>query len=782
MQLTKHIGCLLALVFATASAFADATPTWFTATLAQELGARWSGSTAETYWTFANNVGKLNNWSATGNNEYLTFTADTSKSLPGDESTIVTSVKFTAMDKADFFVNDAVPAIPEGAKGGLTIVEDSDANPVTTKFYGIVNGEWVELAGDPTAALEGQVNVEVKIWENNGKHISYKVGEQQLTLNSSANLAANFSDDTIRSVSYKGVCEIASLQGDARDELWTLTLKTIADAMVEITGATVEEGAGTTTPKIKATRQNVTVTYTATGDKLFFPDVTGPGQTTISSSATVTGDDEETFVDAFKDADALDANVQVVGGDSYLSLDSAVKVAGEGATLKILKSVEDQTVFVKESMTFQAQDLMTIVIPANITVAANKTLTIDGGWYSGAFNLGTDSHVVLKCGQFAAFTKEQAEDKLPKNDGKTYFVTDIANPSDPDDPYQSRVALGVPFEPPQGSDVPAIVVDPAIYPDEATTPVQKAQWLAGKSDGGNNQSRWVNYAMGLDPDSDEKAEIVDAPATATTLPLGIDVPFNGNTGCSLVLKDADGNDIPNNALPLAKGSHVVKFCVEKDGKSEEVSTKTIDVDVVAVSEDEAKDAKIVAVPYNSINGEAVTVDNVLNKANLGNGDTISILGNSSTGYFTWELTNGSWVPDDKSPAATEATLTCGQGLWLMTATTTEKNVFQYGTAIAAKPEVAMNEAWNLLANPNGVSEPFATSKVTGAAEGDVIRVEKVGGVPTDYTYDGSAWKYTTKAIKNGRLVTETETAAVITPQGSGVWYIRTNSSKAKVQW
>lgn len=763
MQLTKHIGCLLALVFATASAFANGD--WFNPTLSQDLGEDWSGSKGAAYWTFSEGVGKLNNMSATGDNEYLTYTATSAKSLPGDESTIVTSVKFTAMDKADFFVNDAVPAIPEGAKGGLTIVEDSDANPVTTKFYGIVNGEWVELAGDPTAALEGQVNVEVKIWENNGKHISYKVGEQQLTLNSRANLAANFSGDTISQVSYKGVCEIASLQGDAQDELWTLTLKTIADATAVISGAEVVEGAGTTTQTIKATRENVTVTYTALNDKLFFPTVGGPGQTTISATETVEGDDTETFVEAFDSAVARDAVAEVVGGSKYASIGAAV---GAGSAVNVLKDAEE-SVTIGKALTLTAEN--DVDISGTFTWATGGVLTIESGAYDCEFVGFTPETLILKGGCYT----QRVKDVQPFCATK-YFASAIVGT------YESSVAVGADVE--KSDDMPAITVAQSVASEATQAGKTTSEYLQQETAGSGSIKRWQSYALGLGTVPTVAPEFgVDNDNDAANINLTKNFEVLKSTGVAVTYQVDNGEK--TDAVPSLAVAGIEAGVTKKKVKvfTGDVLAGETTIGANKVAAPAAGTRSLVTVPWaDSATGTGVTIANLFKTAALKGGEKIELYDQASDTYTEWTFSEGAWSDTTESLANAEAkdpattVVKKGQALWF----TGTKDAVQVGvdsTASSTTPVIAGK--WGFVANPVGATEKKLAAIIDPAdVPSAQVQLTDNTGKTVIYFNNGEKWGYNTVVNRKRQFTAVNPTIA----PGQEFWFDNKGGSPANLAW
>lgn len=210
MQLTKHIGCLLALVFATASALAA---DWFTGTLGETLGAGEHGAWVTDpeisgwSWDAVDSVGTYKNF-----DNPLTFEASEKKVLSSADSTIVTVVKFTAMDAADF-----TGEVPTDAKAGLTVVEGENG---VLSYKGLVGGQdgkmWATLSGQPKT--EEMVTVKVQLFKdiNDATFVRYIVDEVALKYNDVSDIAID-SGTAIQYVEYKGMCDIKSLSALAWD-------------------------------------------------------------------------------------------------------------------------------------------------------------------------------------------------------------------------------------------------------------------------------------------------------------------------------------------------------------------------------------------------------------------------------------------------------------------------------------------------------------------------------------------------------------------------------------
>ena len=216
MKLTKHIGCLLALAFATAPAFAA---DWFSSSYSATSGGAWSVVPA---WTAAGTFVEINDWTAG-----VTFTAEAGKTVAdednGVDSKISTTVKFTAIDGEGYTMmgedfpqemKDVLATPPKAGltppKAGLTVVE----SPVSTyTYWGLVEGVWTALTGTPDMA--NAVTVSVSFYKNDSgaATVEYRVGDSVLGTG-----AMPSADSAVSSIQYLGKCE---LYDDLKGLVWS---------------------------------------------------------------------------------------------------------------------------------------------------------------------------------------------------------------------------------------------------------------------------------------------------------------------------------------------------------------------------------------------------------------------------------------------------------------------------------------------------------------------------------------------------------------------------------
>ena len=189
MKKLTHLGCLLALVFAGASAFADS---WFANVVTENSGNGWSVPTGR--WVWHTTYGTLNDWDV-GAVYTVPVTETKKEDLSFYDSKITTTVKFTAMDAEDLQTYDI-----SSAKAGVTVVEVVNGNATTYAFKVIKNGEWVD-AGVSVESLDEPITVTVKFDKaDTASLVSYVIG--------GTTVIGGTADGTITSVEYKGQCDL----------------------------------------------------------------------------------------------------------------------------------------------------------------------------------------------------------------------------------------------------------------------------------------------------------------------------------------------------------------------------------------------------------------------------------------------------------------------------------------------------------------------------------------------------------------------------------------------
>ena len=776
LMLSLAVACASAI-----AAFADG-PTWFAeavsvspssgdwkvGTQAADLSALMGGTGYITYKDMEND---------------LVFTATSKPELPGDEATVNTTVKFTAMAMEDFTeLTNANESAWADAKGGLTIIEDPEN---TYKFYGIVNGTWQELAdGTVTAAsiINGNaaVPVEVKIWENNGRKISYKVNSAFIG-NSEAGLAAAIADDklTISSIAYRGNCEIKSLTGDRANEMWEVTLThLLADANAKLKigddEPVIYEGA----TSIRGTTQKVQVVYSAPVGMMFFPTTGGEGTNADQTKdLDVIGTKEyDAALTTSMECATVVAKIDIGTDDekSYKSLADAIS-AGADKTVKVVATPEQNDQEVSHSMSLNADGF---TVEGNIVIAKGAVLTVLGGTFTGAFSVTDDGSILdglilageSKFNQIAQANAQQIV--ATKYFAKVYNETG------------SEIIEGT--APTQN--IP-VAYDPAIIPQGS----DPEKYLT--ADAANGQKRWVNYALGLDPETAVAPNFNKDGATDAAISIGSNTPGNPGTGYEVFYTIGDSEELTDGVIKLkdivdAKDHKITlqMKIINRDADEAEatvVTQKVIGAQKPTVSTAEAADVKLITVPYKQIDGSAMNIDEVINKANLVVGDKLSIYNNGDYDHYTLDK-NGAWVMDDKAGANSVPTVKPGQGIWLKTKA---ENFFQYGLVDDSAVTVTLNAGWNLI----GIQgESLALDAINEAEAGDMIRVEDVETqLPVEYTYDGTKWTYNAVEtsefeLPNGRKVpkkTVTETTvseSIPVNSGSGVWYV-SESGKASIE-
>lgn len=761
MMLRKRFACLLALLVAAMTASAAE---WFTTTIAATptaTGGSWTLPTGGG-WVFDTSYGTLNNPT-----QELVFAATEAKALPGNVATISTTVKFTAFDASDAPTNE----VPSGAKGGLTIVENLDVNPPTTNFFGIVGDAWVQLvpdSGDTTAALSGQVPVVVTVSKNGDtNYIEYKVNNVALKYGGVSKIpttnTALANDADIQSVSYKGVCELAALSGEASASVFELTVPTIANATVSVTaGNAVISPTSQGKYDITSGSGNLPVVITYTAAQGYMLNRAG----TMQFVNGLTGDTDVTAAEEFA---GLESNLIVaqIGSTTYTTLQAAITAAAAGQTVTlIVNDTEDVSTSNANAFTL---DLNAKMLTGDVTIASGAGLvTIQNGTITGDLTANNAAGVAIAGANAVyvsgAFTGTAT---IAAPGGYNAAVADIQAicsagyfAKENVGLYTCLVEKGEAVTP-AGTSV-TMQVDPetlAAIPDG----VEAADYFA--ANGQNGKPRWVNYAVGLAPDSAAEIGVAEVSSTASTVTIGTDTTVNDASGVEVVVKSGD-TVLENGALPLAAGTY--NITIEVGGV--QVASKAVGVaEAAAATAAEKADVKIVKVPYSKqINGQAMTIDALLNKANLAEGDKVWAYNTTADNYVEWTLTAGAW---SGSQSASTYQVVAGQGLWLKT--TAETGFFQCGEVEVGQQITLVANEWNLLA----LNGNLAASAIAGATVGDKIRVESsTSMVPTEYEYTSDGWTKKTiterTTAKGRKIQTVTwEPTSTITNGDSGVWYI-----------
>lgn len=199
MKKLTHLGCLLALVFAGASAFADSWFNGFTTTgVIDSTEGRWTVPQEDTKWKPITGGYELNDW-----DHGAVYTAETARVVSEADSKITTTVTFTAMDPEDL----ASYSIAD-AKAGVTLVElaENSYQFKVIQFDSVGNtNRWVDVVCDPTlTAVPAAIPVTVEfIKTDDGAKVKYTIGSY-----GTAEYALQNASVRIQSVEYRGKCEL----------------------------------------------------------------------------------------------------------------------------------------------------------------------------------------------------------------------------------------------------------------------------------------------------------------------------------------------------------------------------------------------------------------------------------------------------------------------------------------------------------------------------------------------------------------------------------------------
>lgn len=210
MKKLMSLGCLMALIFAGASAFAT---DWFDAVLPSDktLGNGWTAIPDS--WVLSNNVGTFNDW-----DNPLTYEAESPVAVSTNDATVITSLMFTAIDGSEVDGQGVPVDLAEvpvgGAKAGLTVVEKTEGY----RYYGLYkddnNSVWKELTG-ATPVVDARVTVKIALCKyGDGAVVKYSVNDNVLTPVDSTVSPAAPAGASFQTIEFRGNCpEIASLNG-----------------------------------------------------------------------------------------------------------------------------------------------------------------------------------------------------------------------------------------------------------------------------------------------------------------------------------------------------------------------------------------------------------------------------------------------------------------------------------------------------------------------------------------------------------------------------------------
>lgn len=322
----------------------------------------------------------------------------------------------------------------------------------------------------------------------------------------------------------------------------------------------------------------------------------------------------------------------------------------------------------------------------------------------------------------------------------------------------------------------------------------------------NGNLGWVNSTLGIA--DDQFVEIASNTCEQGSVTVDFGFAQDGKSTIKYVIDTANTNE--NAQIDTAQsGIHTVAVQVTQGGKTVTVTNQQVGVmstgKTLTEEEKAAKGDKkifdIVAVPFESFQGQ-VTVANVLNTAELEDGDTLYVLNKTANKYDTYVLDEGVWTvygdghaygrnqaTSNETPDPDKAVLTPGQAVWI------ERNV-NSKIVFAGKGEVTVNHTWewkseygeySLVANPT--INAFNLQGQTFGVNGDQIIVEDVDN-PRKFEKKNDVWgqwvtvkktirgkDYTTLSFKTAPEATLDFNMVI--DAGIGFWYY--NPTQAAVE-
>ena len=202
---------------------------------------------------------------------------------------------------------------------------------------------------------------------------------------------------------------------------------------------------------------------------------------------------------------------------------------------------------------------------------------------------------------------------------------------------------------------------------------------------------------------------------------------------AVITKDGTETPLPGTTIPLDTTAlyHITAGSVSKD------------VGVIVAKTAEAGTTRVttlVAVPFANLDSKALTIDSLLVKSNLSDGDEIMAWNAFTKKYdaWSWSMSEGSWGPSTTvtkysvaaSVAASNYNLYPGQAVWVRTA----GKVVVYGMPASDESKVTASTGVNLLGNTAMV--PATPEDLLEVKKDDIVEIP---GVETKVDYNGKAY-------------------------------------------
>jgi len=202
---------------------------------------------------------------------------------------------------------------------------------------------------------------------------------------------------------------------------------------------------------------------------------------------------------------------------------------------------------------------------------------------------------------------------------------------------------------------------------------------------------------------------------------------------------------------------------------------------------------VIAVPWVGLDGNTITISNLVNTTTIAAGDKLYMYGSDGKWYAYTKNAAGNLEGDTTISSegvtitdAAQQTIARGNGLILQRASA-GGSVLLCGRVDSNPIQTTIATGKTLFANPTASAVDLNT-KFTAAADGDKIMIPQSNGGSDTYTFNGTEWgkmtKQPTTIIING--VERTRYSNVWSkcgsiPAGTGAWY-ETTGTGYTVEW
>ena len=201
---------------------------------------------------------------------------------------------------------------------------------------------------------------------------------------------------------------------------------------------------------------------------------------------------------------------------------------------------------------------------------------------------------------------------------------------------------------------------------------------------------------------------------------------------------------------------------------------------------------VIAVPWVGLDGNAITISNLVNTTTLAEGDKLYMYDNGT--WYEYTKSGAIWtvaetVSESGTHTAESQVVARGSGLVLQRASA-GGTVFLCGRVDSSTIQTTIATGKTLFANPTATAVDINT-KFTSAANGDTITIPLNNGGSDKYTFDStkSEWGKITK-VENGSITIGSKTIKKYKdqwekcgsiPAGTGAWY-ETTGNGYTVTW